>query len=447
MSINEIDLYKPWNELKNNPILAVNCGSSSIKVSLFEYDHEVCHRLFDANLKGLYSGRDQDCAFDSAKAPGDPDPGRSINTDKSLLEIDSSNGKKTFPSTAVSSLNVTEGLKFIFSTVSKEFNFSFTSLKGIGHRFVHGGNHYRSSICIDSKIISELEKLSELAPLHNDACLSGIKECLNLGASVPQVAVFDTAFHQTIPEIAAQYAISSDMCLKFPIKRYGFHGISHAFLWDTYKKYKGDHFQNSKIITLHLGNGCSITAISGGLSIDTSMGFTPAEGLIMATRAGDIDAAVMEFICMHDKKTPSEVMDMLNFRSGLLGISGISSNIETLLNLYPQNEKAKLAVDMFCYRIVKYLGAYITVLGGVEAIIFSGGIGENAPMIREQIMNKMDWYGIKLDTKANQQAVHVYPGNMKKISTSDSAASLYVIGSDENSFIANEAQRIICKNR
>ncbi len=195
-----------------------------------------------------------------------------------------------------------------------------------------------------------------------------------------------------------------------------------------------------------MGNGCSITAISGGISIDTSMGFTPEEGLIMATRAGDIDAAVIEFICLHEKKTPGEVMEILNFHSGLVGISGISSNLETLLDLYHKNDRAKLAVDMFCYRIVKYLGAYLAVLGGAEAIIFSGGIGENSPIIREQIMSKMDWYGVKLDKKANQQAVRLYPGNIQKISASDSIVSVYVIATDENFFIAQETQRIICSD-
>lgn len=419
MSTPRDELYKPWIECKNKILLAVNCGSSSIKLSLFEYNNEVYYRLLDANLKG-------------------------INTDKNLLEISSSDGKEIFPS--YTSLNVREGLKFIFRIIKHKCNFSFTSLMGIGHRFVHGGNQFCSSTLIDSKIILELEKLSELAPLHNKACLSGIKECFDLFESVPQVAIFDTAFYQSLPAVATQYAIPGEMCLKHQIKRYGFHGISHEFLWNTYKENIGENFPNSKIITLHLGNGCSITAVAGGMPIDTSMGFTPAEGLIMATRAGDIDAAMIEFICRHDNKTPSQVMELLNFHSGLLGISGISSNIEILIDLYHKNEKAKLAVDMFCYRIVKYLGAYIAVLGGAEAFIFSGGIGENSSIIREQIISKMNWYDVKLNEKANQQAVGLNPGSMQKISKSNSAASLYVIASDENFFISKEVQRIMCLN-
>ena len=414
------ELYKPWIEFKDNLILVVNCGSSSIKVSLFEYDEKIYHRLLDANLKNL-------------------------NTDKRRLEISCSQGKETFPSAIP--LNIGEGLKFIFKTITDKFNFAFTSVMGIGHRFVHGGNQFCSSILIDSTIILDLEKLSDLAPLHNDACLSGIKECLDLYGSIPQIAIFDTSFHQTLPAVAANYAIPNEMSFKFQIKRYGFHGISHEFLWNTYKEHIGqNHPKNSKIITIHLGNGCSITAISGGISIDTSMGFTPAEGLMMATRAGDIDAAIIEFICQHDKKTSSEVMEILNFYSGLLGVSGISSNMETLLELYHKNEKAQLAVDMFCYRIVKYLGSYISVLGGIDAMIFSGGIGENSPIIREQIMSKMEWYGLKLEQKANQQAIGLHPGEIKKINALDSAVPLYVVASDENLFIAKEVQRITCSN-
>lgn len=418
MSTNTDPIYRSWKESKNNHILVVNCGSSSIKVSLFEYNQEDNYRLLDANLKG-------------------------INSDKSILDIASSNGEEIFPAY---SLDVKGGLKFIFDTIIQKCDFSFASLKGIGHRFVHGGNQYRSSVSINSKVIAELEKLSELAPIHNAACLLGIKECFKLDQFVPQIAVFDTAFHQTLPAVAANYAIPSHIISKYQIKRYGFHGISHAFLWDKYKEYKGESCAQSKIITLHLGNGCSMTAISEGKSIDTTMGFTPAEGLIMATRAGDIDAAIVEFLCTHDKKTVNEVMEMLNFHSGLIGISGISSNLEKLVNLYHENEKAKLAVDLFCYRIVKYLGAYIAVLGGTEAIIFSGGIGENSPFIRKQIISKMDWYGVKLDEKANQQTIRLNSGNIQKISHSNSTAALYVIASDENLFIAKEVKNIICSN-
>lgn len=416
MNTKIVNFYKPWDKATRNQILVINCGSSSIKVSLFEYAHESINRLLDVNLKG-------------------------INTEKTVLEVESFKGKEVFPSPT--SLNIPEGLRLIFKTLADHFNFSFENLMGIGHRFVHGGNDHYSSVRIDFRILADLEKLLELAPLHNDSCLAGIKASLSLAGAVPQVAIFDTAFHQSMPAVAAFYAIPNDICSKYPIKRYGFHGISHAFLWETYKKSQAKNYQKSKIITLHLGSGCSATAISEGISMDTSMGFTPAEGLVMGTRAGDIDVAVMEFVCLHDQKTPREVMDILNFHSGLLGVSDISSSLETLLKTYQQDEKVKLAVDIFCYRIVKYLGAYIAVLGGVEAIIFSGGIGENSSMIREQVINKMDWYGVKLDKNENQALGRLNPGDLKKISAPDSQVNVYVIATDENLFIAKEVQKIL----
>lgn len=396
----------------NCQILAVNCGSSSIKVSLFNETD----RLLDAHLKG-------------------------INKEPSILEVVSSTGKESIP--IAKKIGIAEGLHVIFDFLTHKFNFSFSSLQGIGHRFVHGGNRYFASTRIDPAVVADLEKLSDLAPLHNDACLSGIKVFLELGKSIPQFAVFDTAFHHSLPAIAANYAIPHGLASKYQIKRYGFHGIANAFLWDTYREKIIKNAAHAKIITLHLGNGCSMTAILDGLSIDTSMGFTPAEGLIMATRAGDIDAAIVEFLCEHDKRNPPEVMDLLNYQSGLLGISGISADMEKLLESYSDDEKARLAVDMFCYRIVKYLGAYIAVLAGVDAIVFSGGIGENSPSIRKLILEKMAWYGLKIDNQSNQKAVGLPLGSVQKISSSASTIPCYVIASDENIFIAKEVQQAL----
>lgn len=398
-------------DLQKNKILSVNCGSSSIKLSLFAFEQGNYHCLLDAALKG-------------------------INSEQAKLEITCSESKE---SAIISKrIGIAEGLQLIFDVMKQKFGFAFSSLLGIGHRFVHGGNLFLSSVRIDEKVITQLESLSDLAPLHNDACLEGIKECYKFGKSIPQIAVFDTAFHNSLPSVAADYAIPGDIALKYQIKRYGFHGISNAFLWEAYRKHLRHDTQNSKIITLHLGNGCSATAIHGGLSVDTSMGFTPAEGLVMGTRAGDIDAAVVEFLCLHDKKSPSEVMELLNFHSGLLGVSEASSNMETLLSLRDNNEKAKLAIDMFCYRVLKYLGAYLAVLGGADAIIFSGGIGENSPIIRDLIISKMEWYGLNLDPEANQKAVGLSPGSVKRISASTSSMAVYVIATDENLYIAQE---------
>lgn len=413
--------YIPLDEMKNGcKILVINCGSSSIKVSLFNNHNDIYARLIDVHLKG-------------------------INTEQFKLELVSSKGKEK---TVVNkNIGIAEGLHFIIDLITNKFDITFSSLQGIGHRFVHGGSRYLSTTRIDSKVIADLEKLSHLAPLHNDACLLGIKECFSLQKSVPQVVVFDTAFHHSLPAVAANYAIASDVALKYQIKRYGFHGIANAFLWSTYVEKISKGTKKAKIITLHLGNGCSMTAIRDGLSVDTSMGFSPAEGLIMATRAGDIDAAVVEFLCIHDKKAPSEIMEQLNFKSGLLGISGISSSMETLLAQSDGNEKARLAIDMFCYRVVKYLGAYIAILGGADAVIFSGGIGENSSIIRDLIIAKMTWYGLKIDSEANQQAVGLPFGAVKKISSSTSNMASYVIASDENIFIAKEVHRAIIKEK
>lgn len=410
-------LYIPFDQQKNGcKILIVNCGSSSIKLTIFDVSKGIYNRLLDAHLQRL-------------------------NSEQLKLEIASFQGKENL--TINERIGIVEGLKRIFDLIALRFDFAFSSLQGIGHRFVHGGNRYLSTILINSSVITELEKLSYLAPLHNEACLLGIKECFVLGPSIPQVAVFDTTFHHSLPTVAANYAIPSNVALKHHIKRYGFHGIANAFLWNTYVEKIRKDAQKGKIISLHLGNGCSITATQDGRSVDTSMGFTPSEGLIMATRAGDIDAAVVEFLCNHDKKKPSEVMEQLNFKSGLLGISGISSDMEKLLTLSSENEKARLAIDMFCYRIIKYLGAYIAILNGADAIIFSGGIGENSPKIRELIIGKMEWFGLKIDSEANQRATGLPFGTAQKISASDSSIACYVVATDENIFIAKEVNQIL----
>lgn len=407
--------YTSLDEQKKGcQILTVNCGSSSIKLSLFDIDKGLPRRLLEVHLKG-------------------------INSKQLKLQITSLRGQEN--SIIPKNMGISEGLQWIFDVLESKFDFVFSSLQAIGHRFVHGGDHYLSATRLDQNVINDLEKLSYLAPLHNQACLLGIKKCLSLGEAIPQIAVFDTAFHSSLPAVAAYYAIASDLALKYRIKRYGFHGIVNAFLWNTYVKEVGSDTQ--KIITLHLGNGCSMTAIAAGLSVDTSMGFTPAEGLIMGTRAGDIDAAVVEFLCLQEKKEPSEIMEQLNFQSGLLGISEISSDMETLLTLSAENEKAQLAIDMFCYRIIKYLGAYVAVLGGVDAIIFSGGIGENSARIRDLILTKMEWCGVKIDSQTNLEAIGLPLGAIKKISLGTSKSAIYVIAADENIFIAKEVLQVL----
>lgn len=391
--------------MPSKQILAINCGSSSIKVSLFEYNKK-WNRVCDANLK-------------------------EINSSQPSLEI--TGKQKTLLQHKIS---ISDGLETIFNALS------LPSVMAIGHRVVHGGNKYRSPILVNKKILNDLQKVTKLAPLHNAACLQGINSCLSMYKKIPEVVVFDTSFHRTLPPEAAFYAIPQNISKKYQIERYGFHGISHKFLWEVYSNQLSRKKQ-AKIITLHLGNGCSMTAIKNGRSIETSMGFTPEEGLIMGTRAGDIDPSIMEFLCSHQNKTPTEIMSLFNFKSGLLGISELSGNMRVLLENYESNANAKLAIDMFCYRIVKYLGAYIALLGGTDSIIFSAGIGENCPLIRKKVIEKMAWYGLKIDSKANQGATQLPPGKAQLISSNSSSIPIFVVATDENFMIAKETYQIL----
>lgn len=321
---------------------------------------------------------------------------------------------------------------------------SIPAPSSIGHRIVHGANLYKESTLIDSSVVEALSKLTELAPLHNGPSVKAIEACLtHFGTKIPQVAVFDTAFYRAMPEHSRYYAISKELSDTYGIWRFGFHGISHAFLWDTYLSHTKQG--TAKVITLHLGAGCSATSIASGRPIDTSMGFTPNEGLVMATRSGDIDPEVVCYLSEKENKSEEEILGLLNFKSGLLGLSGISSDMQTLVSLYDSHKGARFAIDLFCYRIIKYLGAYIAVLGGCDAIIFSAGIGENAPMIRKLIIDQMRWLGLILDDALNGKAVNMSPGAIIKISPQVSKAAVYVIGTDENRQIALETWRLTQK--
>ncbi|HXF28519.1 MAG TPA: acetate/propionate family kinase [Chlamydiales bacterium] len=404
-------------------ILVVNSGSSSLKLTVFETYAFGLKRMLEAQWKGI-NGR----------------------TPKLSVNAGGKNYEKEFADTEIS---VVDGLKGIFEAAEKECGYRAASIDAIGHRFVHGGSLYTKSVLINSQVLQELENLDHLAPLHNPACFAGIEGCMEFfGRKIPQVAVFDTAFHSHMPQVASLYAIPLPLTEKYSIRRYGFHGISHQFLWNTYfknicSKQLVEGKKEARIITAHLGNGCSITAIQDGCSLDTSMGFTPAEGLVMATRAGDIDAAVVDFLCQQEKKTVDEVLELLNFQSGLQGVSQFSSNMQELLCVYDTNEKARFAVQLFCYRIVKYIGAYMAILGGTDAIIFSGGIGENSPEIRQEVIQRFSWYGVKIDQQANQAAVKMKPAHFQKISSEDSSIAIYVIATDENSAIAEETRSFL----
>jgi acetate kinase len=310
----------------------------------------------------------------------------------------------------------------------------------VGHRVVHGGDRFTASVRIDERVIEALESLCEIAPLHNPASVSGIRAARSaLGTAVPMVAAFDTAFHRTLPETAWTYAIPYELGKKHHIRRYGFHGLAHQYSVLRYGEMTGRAKEETNVVTIHLGNGCSACAIRAGESVDTSMGFTPLEGLVMGTRSGDLDPALVSFLTHEEGADVSEVENWLNKRSGLLGISGLSNDMRELVAAYEMNPRARLAVEVFCYRARKYLGAYLAVLGGTEAVIFSGGIGENSPLVREKICGGMTWCGLLLDKNQNDSLI----GAEGRTSRADSRLHVYVIPSDEEVVIACDTALLV----
>jgi acetate kinase len=319
--------------------------------------------------------------------------------------------------------------------ILKEFMQS-RSLIGItvaAHRVVHGGMNLTASCLIDQKVEQEIERLALLAPLHNPVALRWIRATREVLKDVVQVAVFDTAFFTDLPETARAYAIPHELAGKHGLRRYGFHGLAHKSMWQSWRALQPGSLQSARIISMQLGAGCSITAIENGLPRDTSMGFSPLEGLVMATRSGDIDPGLATFLQRQESLTPEQLDRLLNARSGLLGVSGISADISELLR--SPDELARLAVDLYCYRARKYVGAYLAVLGGADAIVFGGGVGENVPEVREKILTGMDWCGIEVDTQKNYSAKE-----MSCISSSSSRIEVWVTPVNEAVILAREAE-------
>ena len=310
------------------------------------------------------------------------------------------------------------------------------SIDAVGHRVVHGGDRFSTSVLIDDDVIASLEALCDLAPLHNPGAVSGIRAARKiLGDAVPMVAAFDTSFHHTISDHAAIYAIPYELSQKHQIRRYGFHGLAHQFDLGRYAKLNGKQAAEVSAVTLHLGNGCSGTAIRNGRSIDTSMGFTPLEGLVMGTRSGDLDPALVSYLARKEKVDAAEIEDWLNHRSGLLGLSGLSNDMRELTAAYNTDARARLAIDVFCYRARKYVGAYFAALeGAAEALIFSGGIGENSALVRREICRGMEWCGLTLDDTMNAKV----SGCDGRISARNSERQIFVIHTDEEALIARE---------
>ncbi len=316
-------------------------------------------------------------------------------------------------------------------------------IEAVGHRVVHGGERFSQSIRIDDEVRVELEELIDLAPLHNPHNLAGINAAKAvLGAGIPQVAVFDTAFHQSLPDVAYLYAIPYQYYRRYRVRRYGFHGTSHRYVAYRYRQLTETTRENTLIITMHLGNGASACAIKGGSSVDTSMGFTPLEGLVMGSRSGDLDPAILDFVSVKEGLSLANVESMLNKQSGLLGLSGLTTDMRELIAEEKEHgdRRARLAIDVFCYRVRKYLGAYLAALNGADAIVFAGGIGENSPLIRSRICAGMDWLGIELDEGRNSSVAGGVEGRIDK---EGSRVAVWVIPTDEELLIARDTWRVV----
>jgi acetate kinase len=313
-------------------------------------------------------------------------------------------------------------------------------IEAVGHRVVHGGERFQHSILVDDKVRRGLEDLIELAPLHNPHNLRGIAAARAvLGPDVPQVAVFDTAFHHSLPETAYLYAIPYQLYRRYGVRRYGFHGTSHRYVAYRYRQLTGRSREQTKIITFHLGNGASACAIVGGQSMDTSMGFTPLEGLVMGTRSGDVDPAILDYVGAKEGMSIRELDVMLNKQSGLLGISGLTADMRELLAEAEEkgDRRARLAIEIFCQRVKKYLGAYLAEMNGADAVVFTGGIGEHAVEVRRRICEGLDWLGIQLDDARNAEATE------GRIDREGSRVELWVIPTDEELLIARDAWRVV----
>lgn len=409
-------------------ILVLNCGSSTLKFQLIETDLERIEENTDRCLAHGSIERLGGAAIITFTAAG-RDPHRS----------------------AVPVKNIQAAVEMVIRWIASEDSGidhinSLADINAIGHRVVHGGERFTQSTLINNEVIKEIEDCIELAPLHNPANLKGISAAREIfGKQIPQVAVFDTAFHQTLPEHAFLYAVPYQFYRRHKIRRYGFHGTSHRYVAYRYRRLLEIPREQANVITLHLGNGCSIAAIKNGDSIDTSMGLTPLEGLVMGTRSGDIDPAIVEFICEKEGLTVHEVDSLLNKQSGLLGISGLTNDMRELLAEARENKdrRALLAIEIFCYRIRKYIGSYLAAMNGADAIIFTGGIGENSAEIRALICNELSWLGVELDSRLNEnQSVE----REKLISSENSRIKVFVIPTNEELLIARDTARLILKN-
>ena len=398
-------------------VLVINAGSSSLKYQLLDMKNEKLIAKGNCEKIGL-SG-----SFVSLKANGQ----------EKIV-----NGKLN---------NHEEAMEVVLKLLTdKENNVisSLSEIEAVGHRVLHGGEIYTDSVVVTEKVMEDLEKLRPLGPLHMPANISGIKACQEVMPNVPQVAVFDTAFHSKMPAKAYMYGVKFEDYQELGIRKYGFHGTSHRFILEETAKLLGKKKEEVKVISVHVGNGSSVSAIKDGKSVDTSMGFTPLEGLVMGTRSGDIDASVVEYLC--DKKgwTVQKAVNYLNKEGGVLGVSGVSSDMREInAAIESGNERARLALDMLCYRVKKYVGSSLAVLNGADAIVFTGGIGENQEDMREFVLSDMAYAGIKFDKEKNNNLPR---GTVEEISLPTSKVKVFRLPTNEELMIARDTVNLV-KNK
>src|SRR5258705_4701112 len=405
-------------------ILVLNCGSSSVKFQIIATDLELIANNADQRLGG-----------GSIERIGG----------EAILSFQSESHEKQLSTAPLRDTRAAVDLilRWACSDAGPSQIQSVADVHAVGHRVVHGGEHFRQSAVIDDQVLRAIEECIELAPLHNPTNIKGIQAAREVfGSGLPQVAVFDTAFHQTLPEFAYLYAIPYQLYRRYRIRRYGFHGTSHRYVAYRYRQLRKLARDETNVITLHLGNGCSIAGIKHGDSQDTSMGLTPLDGLVMGTRSGDIDPAIIDFIGVKEGLAPREVETLLNKQSGLLGISGLTNDMRELLDEERENNdlRAHLAIEVFCYRARKYIGAFLAAVGGAEAVIFTCGLGENSPEIRLRICAGLEWMGLELEPERNAAAEHGFEGG---ISRDTSRLAAYVIPTDEELLIARDTVRCV----
>jgi acetate kinase len=405
-------------------VLVLNAGSSSLKFQVISTDPERIRQNTDARL----------CRGAMERIGGE-----------AIVTIATKNGPRQKMTAPIR--DVIAGLDYVLrwlvsdqSGVNEIGNLG--DIEAVGHRVVHGGEVFKESVLVDDRVMQQIEDCIDLAPQHNPVNLMGIRAVRDLiGRGTPQVAVFDTAFHTTIPEKAYLYALPYHLYRRHRIRRYGFHGTSHRYVSYRYRTLRNLTREQTNVITLHLGNGCSCTAIRAGKSVDTSMGMTPLEGLVMGTRSGDLDPALLGLIAHKEGMSAHEVETMLLTQSGLLGISGLTNDMRDLQEELKDHDdrRVRLAIEIFSHRARKYVGAMLASMGGAEAIIFTGGIGENSPDIRSSICEGLEWAGVKLDEERNQQT----KGKPGPISVDDSKLPVWVIPTDEELLIARDTVRCV----